>query len=83
MNYPVTRQTLQNMRKENTAVKTIVDVICQGVERTAIETTEHRYVYTFATISESILLKIYDSLKEKFIDCDVVLGKNYIWVDWY
>ena len=83
MNYPVTRQTLQNMRRDNTAVKTIVDVICRGVERTAIETTEHRYVYTFSTISESILLKIYDSLKEKFIDCDVVLGANYILVDWY
>ena len=28
------------MRRDTTAVKTIVDVICRGVERTAIETTE-------------------------------------------
>lgn len=84
MNYPITREMLQNMRKENIAVKTVVDIICRGVERTALESTEHRYVYTIVTpLSEYILLKISDSLREKFVDCDVVIGIKYILVDWY
>ena len=84
MNYPVSREVLQNMRNENIAIKTLVDIICRGVERTAFETTENRYVYTIVTpISEYILLKISDCLRERFVDCDVVIGKNYILVDWY
>jgi len=84
MDYPVSRELLQSMRRENMLIKLVVESICRGVEKTALNTTEYRYIYTIVRpLSEYVLLKISDELRERFTDCNVVIGKRCIYVDWY
>lgn len=84
MNYPVSRQQLQTIRKENITIESIVESICKGVEKTALNTTEYRYIYVIVRpLSENVLQRVSDQLKQKFTECDVVIGKRYIYVDWY
>lgn len=84
MEFPTTRAILQGMREDNIMIRSITNYISKMVEHTVVHTTEFRYVYSISSpLSKKSIERIVESLRERFVDCDVIAGRTYIYVDWY
>ena len=92
-----TNEFLSNETEER--INKVIDDICKSIERTIINTNQRKYVYdidsnikanlrhTMGVVlpqQKSILNKVLERLKEKFLDCKILVDplEKYILIDW-